>query len=106
MDVKNAFLQDTLEEEVYISLSPGYTQENNSNLVCRLNKSIYGLKQSTRIWHDKLNSHLLYCNFKMNNTDHSLFSKKGVNFIIIMLVYVDDIIIARNNLEEIKKVEI
>jgi Reverse transcriptase (RNA-dependent DNA polymerase) len=45
---KNIFLQDTIEEDVYMTLSPGHEQEENSNLVCRLNKSIYGLKQSPR----------------------------------------------------------
>jgi Reverse transcriptase (RNA-dependent DNA polymerase) len=70
MDVKNAFLQGTLEEEVYMSLPPGYIRENTSNLVCRLNKSIYGLKQSPRAWYDKLSSHLLSYNFKICNADH------------------------------------
>jgi Reverse transcriptase (RNA-dependent DNA polymerase) len=75
MDVKNAFLQGILEEEVYMSLPPGCTQESTFNLICRLNKSIYGLKQSLYAWYDKLISHLLFCNFKMSNVDRSLFSK-------------------------------
>jgi Reverse transcriptase (RNA-dependent DNA polymerase) len=58
MNVKNIFLQGTLEEEVYISLPPDYTQEN-PNIVRKLNKSIYGLNQSLCTWYDKLNSYLL-----------------------------------------------
>jgi Reverse transcriptase (RNA-dependent DNA polymerase) len=89
-----------------MSLPPGYTQENNSNLICRLNKSIYGLNQSPRAWYDKVSSHLLSCNFKMSNTDHSLFIKRGTNFMIVVLIYGDDIIIAGDNLEEINRVKI
>ncbi len=52
MDVKNAFLQGDLEEEVYMTLPSGY--ETNSTMVCKLQKSIYGLKQSPRAWYGKL----------------------------------------------------
>jgi Reverse transcriptase (RNA-dependent DNA polymerase) len=62
MDVKNTFLQGTLEEEVYMTLPPDHAKENYSNLICRLKKSIYGLKQSPRVWYDKLNSYLNFCN--------------------------------------------
>jgi Reverse transcriptase (RNA-dependent DNA polymerase) len=103
MDVKNAFLQGTLEEEVYMSLPPGHAQEGNTNLVCKLRKSIYGLKQYPRIWYVKLSSYLLSYDFKISNTDHSLFFKICNGIIIIVSVYID-IIITDNNMEEIKKV--
>jgi Reverse transcriptase (RNA-dependent DNA polymerase) len=105
MDMKNVFLQGTLEEEVYMSLPPGHTQEGNANLVCKLKKSIYGLKQSLRTWYGKLRSHLLSCDFKINNVNHSLFSKINNGITIIVLVYVDDIIITGNDVTEIKKVK-
>ena len=75
MDVKNAFLQGTLEEEVYMTLPPGHKKEQNFNLVCRLRKSIYGLKQSPRAWYGKLSHFLLSCNFKISSADTSLFVK-------------------------------
>jgi Reverse transcriptase (RNA-dependent DNA polymerase) len=101
--VKNAFLQGTLDEEVYMTLPPGYKKEGNANTVCKLNKSIYGLKQSPRAWYGKLSSYLISCD--VSSADHSLFSKIDNNCIIIILVYVDDIIITGNNLEEIKRVK-
>jgi Reverse transcriptase (RNA-dependent DNA polymerase) len=104
MDVKNTFLQGMLEEEVYMAPPPGYIQQDNSNLVCKLEKLIYGLKQSLRVWYDKLSSYLLSCNFLISNADHSLLSKIINNTIIVILIYVDDLIIAENNLEEIKRV--
>ena len=103
MDVKNAFLQGTLEEEVYMTLPPGHTQEKESNLVCRLYKSIYGLKQSPRAWYEKLSSHLTLYGFRISDADHSLFVKTNKNSITLVLVYVDDIIITGNNHEEVKK---
>jgi len=105
MDVKNAFLQRTLEEEVYMSLPPGHKKEGISNLACRLKKSIYGLKQSPRAWYGKLNHFLLSCNFKMSLADSSLFTKHNSNGTTIVLVYVDDIIITGDNQNEIEGVK-
>jgi Reverse transcriptase (RNA-dependent DNA polymerase) len=101
MNVKNIFLQGTLEEEVYVTIPPGHRIEMDSNLVCRLKKSIYGLKQSPRVWYEKLSSHLLSYNFKINNADHLLFSKIMNNTTIVVLIYVDDIIII-GKLESLK----
>jgi Reverse transcriptase (RNA-dependent DNA polymerase) len=75
MDIKNVFLQGTLEEEVYMDLPSDHEQEKNSNLVCRLKKVIYELKQSPRMWYGKLSSYLISCKFKVNNADHSLLTK-------------------------------
>jgi Reverse transcriptase (RNA-dependent DNA polymerase) len=103
--VKNTFLQGTLDEEIYITLPTGYAKEGNANTVCKLNKSFYGLKQSPRVWYKKLSSYLNSYNFNVSSVDHSLFSKINDNYTIIVLIYVDDIIITCNNLEEIKRVK-
>jgi Reverse transcriptase (RNA-dependent DNA polymerase) len=55
MNVKNVFLQGILDEESYMTIPPGHKGEGVFNLVCRLNKSIYRLKQSPRVWYEKLN---------------------------------------------------
>lgn len=73
LDVNNAFLNGTLQEEVYMQQPEGYI--NNTNLMCKLNKAIYGLKQSPRVWFDKLKSRLVKIGYHPTKTDNSLFTK-------------------------------
>ena len=70
MDVKNAFLQGDLEEEVYMELPEGLQENSNPNQVCKLKKAIYGLKQSPRAWYGKLSQALTEKGFKRSEGDH------------------------------------
>ncbi|XP_068336409.1 uncharacterized protein [Pyrus communis] len=101
MDVKNAFLHGDLKEEVYMKLPPGHPQSNEPNVVCRLHKAIYGLKQSPRAWYAKLSSVLTSVGFKSSNADSSLFVRTGVVGTLVVLIYVDDLIITGDNTDEI-----
>ncbi|CAM8893240.1 unnamed protein product [Rhodiola kirilowii] len=94
LDVDNAFLHGDLNEEVYMSIPPGYfQQEKQMGMVCKLNKSLYGLKQAPRQWFSKLADSLFSYGFIQIPNDHSLFTlSRGTDF-IILLVYVDDIVI-------------
>jgi Reverse transcriptase (RNA-dependent DNA polymerase) len=105
MDVKNTFFQGIMEEEVYMTLPPGHKNTSNPSLVCRLKKTIYGLKQSPRAWYANLSFSLLKNNFIKSTADSSMFIKHSQNTTIIVLVYVDDIIITGNDNEEIKRVK-
>ncbi|GJW45176.1 ribonuclease H-like domain-containing protein [Tanacetum coccineum] len=102
MDVNNAFLYGDLNETMYRTLPPGYFPKNETR-VCKLNKSLYGLKQATKQWNAKLTSALVKCGFVQSKSDYSLFTKKFGDVFIILLVYVDDIIITGNNLHETNK---
>jgi Reverse transcriptase (RNA-dependent DNA polymerase) len=84
-----------------MNLSSGHEQEENSNLACRLKKSIYELKQSPRAWYDKLSKYLIFYNFTVSSIDHSLFTKNDGRNVTIILVYVDDLIITKSNEQEI-----
>jgi Reverse transcriptase (RNA-dependent DNA polymerase) len=84
-------------------LPSGHKEKGNANIVCKLNKVIYGLKQSPRAWYGKLSNYLISCDFKVTNADHSLFPKIYKNYTTIILVYLDDIIVTENNLEEIRR---
>ncbi|KAG7543347.1 Reverse transcriptase RNA-dependent DNA polymerase [Arabidopsis thaliana x Arabidopsis arenosa] len=97
MDVKNAFLQGELEEEVYMKPPPGLEDHNALGKVFKLKKAIYGLKQSPRAWYHKLSTTLLERGFKKSEADNTLFTLPSKEGIVVILVYVDDIIISGND---------
>jgi hypothetical protein len=103
MDVDSAFLYGTLEETIFMEQPIGFINEKHLNHVCRLNKSLYGLKQSPRIWNELLTQHLEQQGFKNSKSEPCLFSKINESTKIIVVIYVDDLLIASNSLKEIDK---
>ena len=100
MDVKNTFLNGTLEEEVCMELPPGFEKDNHGK-VCRLKKSLYDLKQSPRAWFDKFTKFVKKLGFIQGQANHTLFFKHSTTSrIAILIVYVDDIILTRDDNEE------
>ena len=104
LDVNNAFLQGDLTEEVYLKLPPGFSHKEKS-CVCKLNKSIYGLKQASRQWFSKFSTTLIQKGFRQSISDYSLFSYNYDQTSIFVLVHVDDIIITGNNESAISKIK-
>ena len=85
-------------------IPPGVSH-SNPNQVCKLNKSLYGLKQASRKWYENLTSLLLTSGYKRASLDHSLFLKITSSSYTILLVYVDDVILAGNSLEEFPSIK-
>ncbi|WVZ24859.1 hypothetical protein V8G54_003403 [Vigna mungo] len=98
LDVNSAFLHGDLDEEVYMSLPLGYKTEK-SGQVCKLLKSLYGLKQASRQWNYKLTTTLLSLGYIQSKSDYSLFVKSDYAHITILLVYVDDIVLTGDDIQ-------
>ena len=106
MDVVTAFLNGTLEENIYMQQPAGYIQPGKEKLVCKLKKSIYGLKQFPRCWNKAFKEYMESIGFKQSNADPCIFIKTEESEKIIVAVYVDDLIIAtktNEKMEEVKK---
>jgi len=103
MDVKTAFLNGELEEEVYMFQPEGFITEKDQNLVCKLLRSIYGLKQSSRRWYIKFHNVVTSFGFEENIVDDCIYIKTRGSSFIILVLYVDDILLASNSLGMIRE---
>ena len=98
MDVKTAFLNADLKENVFMSQLEGFVVKGKEQKVCKLVKSLYGLKQAPRAWYEKLTEHLLKLNFEhFDLDDATLFIKKVGRSVVYLVVYVDDLLMTGNN---------
>lgn len=102
MDVKTAFLNGDLEEEIYMEQPEGYIAPGQGKKVCKLVKSLYGLKQEPKQWHQKFDHVTLECGFKINECDKCVYVKDTDGGYVILCLYVDDMLIIGSNDNMIK----
>ncbi|GJU32029.1 retrovirus-related pol polyprotein from transposon TNT 1-94 [Tanacetum coccineum] len=92
MDVKSAFLNGFINEEVYVAQPLGFIDFEKPDHVYKLKKALYGLKQAPKAWYDRLKAFLIKHEYKIGMVDNTLFTKKKSSNLIIVQIYVDDII--------------
>ncbi|KAM0059035.1 putative RNA-directed DNA polymerase [Helianthus debilis subsp. tardiflorus] len=105
LDVKTTFLHGDLEEDIYMTQPEGFHVKGKENLVCKMKKSLYGLKQAPRQWYLKFDNFMGRVGYKRCDNDHCCYIKKFKGSYIILLLYVDDMLIAGSDMTEIKKLK-
>jgi hypothetical protein len=97
MDVKSAFLNGPIKEEVYVEQPPGFKSEEYPNQVYKLRKALYGLKQAQRAWYQCLRDFLIENGFRIGKADSTLFTRKMGKDLFVCQIYIDDIIFGSTN---------
>jgi hypothetical protein len=103
MDVKTAFLNGYLKEEIYLEQPEGFVVPGQESKVCRLIKSLYGLKQAPKQWHERFDTTVTAFGFKHSSADRCIYTKCIADCTIIICLYVDDMLIISNHLEGISE---
>jgi hypothetical protein len=96
LDVKGAYLNRDLQEEVFMEQPPGF--DDNSGRKCVLKKTLYGLKQSGREWNKKLHTILTKDSFQRIEINHGVYVRQSGNHFVIMTVWVDDLLLFTNGI--------
>ena len=97
MDVKSAFLNGMLQEEVYIEQPKGFVDPYRLDDVYKLKRALYGLKQAPRPWYDRLTAYLTEHGFKRGSVDTTLFIRNDKNSFVVAQIYVDNIVFGATN---------
>ena len=105
VDVTTAFLNGTLEEEVYMHQPEGFVYQRKEELVCKLKKSIYGLKQSPRCWNTTLDTYLKELGFTQTASDPCIYYRKTGGDMLYIGVYVDDIILGAKTEKQLQEIK-
>jgi len=105
MDVKTAFLNGDIDHEIYMRQPEGHEVKGKEHLVCKLNKSLYGLKQAGRAWYERIHTEFQRMALIRLESEHCMYVKRTTNCIIIIGLYVDDLILISNSLKELNAIK-
>jgi hypothetical protein len=103
LDVKSAFLNGPLDEEVYVTQPPGFVIQKEASKVYKLHKALYGLKQAPRAWNKKIDSYLVELRFVKCKSEYGVYVQVVAQDITIICLYVDDLLVTGSSLENLSK---
>ena len=103
MDVKSAFLNGFLHEEVFVEQPKGFVDPHHSSYVYRLKKALYGLKQALRAWYERLTLYLVDNGYSRGSVDKTLFIKRNNDVLFVAQIYVDDIMFGSTNKSKVQQ---
>ena len=103
MDVKTTFLNEDLEEEIYMDQPEGFVKPGQESKVCKLTKSLYNLNQAPKQWYEKFDSCIIENGYKSNKCDKCIYSKSWNNLHFILGLYVDDMLFFGSNMHVINE---
>jgi hypothetical protein len=99
MDVRTAFLNGDLEQDIYMKQPEGFVMPGQETLVCKLRKSLYGLKQASRAWYDKIHHALVDMGCKVLSADTCVYQLRKGDLLVLVALYVDDLLLLSNSLD-------
>jgi len=105
MDVKSAFLNGLLDEEIYMEQPQGFIDPDHPHKVCLLQKAIYGLKQASHAWNQQFHSVLQDLHFTRTRSDAGVYHRQDDGGTLIIILYVNDITILGDNLKNVEKIK-
>ena len=105
MDVKTAFLNGNLDEDVYMIQPEGFVDPTNAGKICKLQKSIYGLKQASRSWNIRFDEVVKGFGFRQNEEEACVYKKESGSSVVFLILYVDDILLIGNDIPMLESVK-
>lgn len=103
LDVKTAFLNGEIIEEVYVAQPEGYVKQGQEHMVYKLIKTLYGLKQAPRAWYTKLNRYLERIGFQRCPSEHAVYTRRENGNVLVVAVYVDDLLVTGTSVRIIEE---
>ena len=106
MDVKTAFLNGSLDETIYMVQLEGFIEKGQEKKVCKLQKSIYGLKQASRSWNIKFDQSVKSFGFIQCTDEPCVYKRRSENVVVFIILYVDDILLIGNDVGTLSSVKV